>query len=108
MPHACEEIYSKKKRSQPNSIVTKISISSIAIFTEEIVCFGHTSTLEPKVGEKQRPNIVSSIFGDIVEEFLDPYNETMRIEEITKYIFKYRQQLKVISNQTIGCKEGPD
>ncbi len=89
-PASVKLIFQKVVKKYPNYECSQDSLRASMLRDRGFICFGRTSTYGLKIWEEKHSDIKGGTIRDIVEEFLNGHSEPKHIEEITKYVFKYR------------------
>lgn len=100
-PAHISEIVSNILKDHPDYDINEASLrSSMGQKRKIFICFGRSSTFGLKIWEKKYQNIKGGTIRDIVEEFLNDYNEPCHISAITNYVNRYRKtdENSVINN----------
>jgi len=89
-PTSVKTIFQKVVEKYPNYECNQDSLRASMQKENGFICFGRTSTYGLKIWEEKYSDIKGGTIRDIVEEILNKYSEPKHIDEITKYVCKYR------------------
>lgn len=103
-PTRIYELYEKLKKRCPNATNSIESLRCRCQKDSRIIFFGRSSTYGLKVWEAEL-NLKGGTIRSIVEEFLQQYDEPQHMDDITRYVQKYRNTDKKTISANLGLEK---